>query len=182
MSTEDAIGFIRPHKRISEKVQRAALTEDGVRGFIDNRDDIERMACAGRVFKVRHLFLFAEPRARKRIGWRKDLLAFLGRIEKKGAVIKDVDMGLTTEKPEHRYAMVALAIEQLSNNGRVMHLNKKRTGRKPTAFSAEQLRDFKAVWRDCKEYPTWDAVRNAYINMDEKFTVARAYRLWGPRT
>jgi hypothetical protein len=179
LSTEDAIGFIRPHGRISEKVQRAALTEDGVKGIIDDRDAIERMACKGRVFKVRHLFLFAEPKARKRGGWRKDLLDFMGRVEDKGAVIKDVDLQLTTEKPSHRSAMVLQAIEQLSNNGRTVHLKGKRTGRKALTFTAEQLREAKAVWRNVKDYPTWEA---ALAAMPEGFTTARAYKLWQGRS
>jgi hypothetical protein len=178
LSTDDAIGFVRPHPRIGEKLQRAALTEDGVKGIVDDRDAIERMACKGRMFKVRHLFLFAEPKARKHGGWRKDLLDFMGRVEDKGAIIKDVDLQLTTEKPSHRSAMVLQAIEQLANNGRTVHLKGKRTGRKPSAFSADNLRDAKATWRNVKDYPTWGDVAKA---LPEGFTTARAYKLFGKR-
>jgi hypothetical protein len=178
LSTEDAIGFIRPHGRIGEKLQRAALTEDGVKGIVDDRAAIERMACKGRVFKVRHLFLLAEPKARKRGGWRKDLLDFMGRVEDKGAIIKDVDLQLTTEKPSHRSAMVLQAIEQLSNNGRTVHLKGKRQGRKATAFDAAALKDAKAAWRNVKDYPTWGDVAKA---LPEGFTTARAYKLFGKR-
>lgn len=178
LSTEDAIGFIRPHGRISEKLQRAALTEDGVKGIVDDRSAIERMACHGRVFKVRHLFLFADPKARKRGGWRKDLMAFMGRVEDKGAIIKDVDLQLTTEKPSHRSAMLLQAIEQLASNGRTVHLKGKRTGRKATAFDAAALRDAKSAWRNVKDYPTWEAVAKA---LPEGFTTARAYKFFGKR-
>jgi hypothetical protein len=178
LSTEDAIGFIRPHPRISEKVQRSALTEDGVKGIIDDRDAIERMACEGRIFKVRHLFLFAEPKARKRGGWRKDLLDFMGRVEDRGAIIKDVDLQLTTEKPSHRSAMVLQAIEQLANNGRTVHLKGKRSGRKPTAFTAEQLKEAKSIWRNVMDYPSWGSAVAAF---PDGFTGARAYKLWGKR-
>jgi hypothetical protein len=178
LSTEDAIGFIRPHPRIKEGVQRSALTADGVKGIVDDRDAIERMACKGRMFKVRHLFLFAEPKARKRGGWRKDLLDFMGRVEDKGAVIKDVDLQLTTEKPSHRSAMVLQAIEQLASNGRTVHLKGKRQGRKATAFDVAALRDAKASWRNVKDYPTWGDVAKA---LPEGFTTARAYKLFGKR-
>jgi hypothetical protein len=178
LSTEDAIGFIRPHGRITERVQRSALTEDGVKGIIDDRDAIERMACEGRMFKVRHLFLFAEPKARKRGGWRKDLLDFMGRVEDKGAIIKDVDLQLTTEKPSHRSAMVLQAIEQLASNGRTVHLKGKRQGRKVTSFDAAAMRDAKASWRNVKDYPTWGDVAKA---LPEGFTTARAYKLFGKR-
>jgi hypothetical protein len=178
LSTEDAIGFIRPHGRISEKVQRAALTEDGVKGIVDDRDAIERMACEGRMFKVRHLFLFAEPKARKRGGWRKDLLDFMGRVEDKGAVIKDVDLQLTTEKPSHRSAMVLQAIEQLASNGRTVHLKGKRSGRKATNFTAEDTARAELVWSNVKKFPTWGDVEKA---LPEGFTTARAYKLFGKR-
>jgi hypothetical protein len=178
LSDDDAIGFIRPHGRITEKVQRSALTEDGVKGIIDDRAAIERMACPGRMFKVRHLFLFADPKARKRGGWRKDLLDFMGRVEDKGAIIKDVDLQLTSEKPSHRSAMVLQAIEQLANNGRTVHLKGKRQGRKATAFDAAALKDAKATWRNVKDYPTWGDVAKA---LPEGFTTARAYKLFGKR-
>jgi hypothetical protein len=180
LSDDDAIGFIRKHPRIGEQVQRSALNADGVRGIIDDREALERMACAGRMFKVRHLFLLAEPKARKwRGGWRKDLLDFMGRVEDKGAVIKDVDLQLTTEKPSHRSAMVLQAIEQLASNGRTVHLKGKRSGRKALTFTAAQLRDAKAVWRNVKDYPTWEA---ALAAMPEGFTTARAYKLWQGRS
>jgi hypothetical protein len=149
-----------------------------VKGIIDDRDAIERMACKGRMFKVRHLFLFAEPKARKRGGWRKDLLDFMGRVEDKGAVIKDVDLQLTTEKPSHRSAMVLQAIEQLASNGRTVHLKGKRSGRKALAFDAAALKDAKATWRNVKDYPTWGDVAKA---LPEGFTTARAYKLFGKR-
>jgi hypothetical protein len=178
LSTEDAIGFIRPHGRITERVQRSALTEDGVKGIIDDRDAIERMACEGRMFKVRHLFLFADPKARKRGGWRKDLLDFMGRVEDKGAIIKDVDLQLTTEKPSHRSAMVLQAIEQLSSNGRTVHLKGKRTGRKALVFTVEDTARAELAWTNTRKYKTDEAVAAA---LPEGFTVYRARRLFGPR-
>jgi hypothetical protein len=178
LSDEDAIGFIRPHPRIGEKVQRSALAADGVKGIVDDRGAIERMACPGRMFKVRHLFLFAEPKARKRGGWRKDLLDFMGRVEDKGAVIKDVDLQLTTEKPSHRSAMILQAIEQLSNNGRTVHLKGKRTGRKALVFTAEVTARAELAWTNTRKYKTDEAVAAA---LPEGFTVYRARRLFGPR-
>jgi hypothetical protein len=179
LSTEDAIGFIRPHKRIGEQVQRSALNADGVRGIVSDRRDVERMACDGRVFKVRHLFLFADPKARrKRGGWRKDLLDFMGRVEKRGSAIKDVSLQMTTRNPEERYKMVAVAIDQLASNGRTSHLAKRRQGRKPLAFTTDELRDAKAIWRNVKDYPTWEDAAAAF---PKGFTTARAFRLWKGR-
>ena len=179
MSAEDAIGFIRPHKRIGEKVQRSALIEDGVKGIIDDRSAIERMACPGRTFKVRHLFLLADPRARsKRGGWRKDLLAFLGRVEAKGAVIKDVSSQLTTGNPEHRYMLVEGAMKALASNGRTVHLEGKRSGRKPLVFSEADMLAAERVWLNVRKYPTEDAAAEA---LPKDFSTARARKHWGPR-
>jgi hypothetical protein len=179
LSDDDAIGFIRKHPRIGEQVQRSALNADGVRGIIDDRAALERMACAGRMFKVRHLFLLAEPKARKRRGgWRKDLLDFMGRVEDKGAVIKDVDLQLTTEKPSHRSAMLLQAIEQLSNNGRTVHLKGKRSGRTVRVFSPEEDRAAQLAWLNVRQYPTDVDVSKV---LPKGFTVYRARRLFGPR-
>lgn len=179
MSDDDAIGFIRKHPRIGEKVQRSALTADGVRGVVDDRSVIERMAAPGRLLKVRHLFLFAEPKTRSKPGgWRKDLLSFIGRVEDKGAIIKDVDLQLTSEKPSHRSAMLLHAMEQLSSNGRTIHLIKKRSGRKALAFTPEQMAKAEADWGNVRKYKTDEAVAKV---LPEGFTVYRARRLWGPR-
>jgi hypothetical protein len=179
LSDDDAIGFIRPHPRIKEGVQRSALNEDGVKGIIDDRDAIERMACKGRMFKVRHLFLFAEPKARKRRGgWRKDLLDFMGRVEDKGAVIKDVDLQLTSEKPSHRSAMVLQAMEQLSSNGRTVHLKGKRSGRKRLVFSPAEDQQAQMAWLNVRKFPTDADVTKV---LPKGFTVYRARRLFGPR-
>lgn len=179
MSNDDAIGFVRKHPRIGEQVQRSALNADGVRGIIDDRAALERMACAGRMLKVRHLFLLAEPKARKRRGgWRKDLLDFMGRVEDKGAVIKDVDLQLTSEKPSHRSAMVLQAMEQLSTNGRTIHLKGKRSGRKRLVFSPAEDQQAQMAWLNVRKYPTDEAVAPA---LPKGFTVYRARRLFGPR-
>jgi hypothetical protein len=182
LSDEDAIGFIRPHPRIGEKVQRSALNEDGVKGIVDDRKAIERMACKGRMFKVRHLFLFAEPKARKgRGGWRKDLLDFMGRVEDKGAVIKDVDLQLTTEKPSHRSAMVLQAIEHLAKNGRTVHLKGKRSGRKRTIYSPEVEAAIEKIWLNTRDYPTDDDAMKAIHKIDKTYSQARARKNYLPR-
>jgi hypothetical protein len=51
-------------------------------------------------------------------------------------------------------------------------------GRKALNFTAEQLREAKSIWRNVKEYPTWEA---ALAAMPEGFTTARAFKLWKGR-
>ncbi len=182
MSTEDAISFVRAHGRIGEQVQRSALNEEGVRGIVTDRAAIERMACPGRTFKVRHLFLFADPKARsKRGGWRKDLLDFIGRVEDKGAVIKDVDMQLTSDKPSHRTGMLAVAFEQLANNGRTVHLAKRRQGRKKQVFAPEIETAVEKIWINRRDYRTEIAAEAAIKKLCKKYTKERARREYGNR-
>jgi hypothetical protein len=169
---------VRKHRRISEDVQRAALNEDGVKGIVTERSSIERMATDGRVFKARHVFLFAEPKARKkRGGWRKDLMDFLARMDAKGAVVKDVELQLRSDVPGERVKLIEAAIEQLATNGRTTHLEKRRQGRKALAFTAEETRQAEAAWNN-RKFKTWADVQG---RMPKGFTVTRAYRLWGAR-
>lgn len=182
MSTEDAIGFVRPHDRIGEQVQRSALNADGVKGILTDRSAIERMACPGRVFKVRHLFLFAEPKTRRKPGgWRRDLLAFIGRVEDKGAVIKDVDMQLTSDKPSHRTGMLAAAFEQLANNGRTIHLAKRRQGRKKRVYPPEIEAKVEKVWMNRRDYPEEADAGAAIKKLCKSYTKERARREYGNR-
>lgn len=160
-------------------MQRSALNEDGVKGIVADRNALERMACPGRTFKVRHLFLLADPKARaKRGGWRKDLLSFLGRVEAKGATIKETSSQLTTANPEHRYMLVEGAMKALATNGRTIHLEGKRSGRKPLVFSDADMLAAERVWLNVRKYPTEKAAADA---LPKDFTTARARRHWGPR-
>ena len=182
MSDDDAIGFVRKHDRIGEKVQRSALIEDGVRGIVDDRSVIERMAAPGRLLKVRHLFLFADPKTRNKPGgWRKDLLSFMGRVEDKGAIIKDVDLQLTSEKPSHRSAMILQAVEQLANNGRTVHLHRRRQGRKTLVFDAPTEATVEKIWLNRRDYPTENDAAAAIKKVNKHYTKYRARRTYGPR-
>jgi hypothetical protein len=182
LSTEDAIGFVRPHKRISEAAQTSALNQEGCKRITQDRDALEKLARKATVIKVRHLFLLADPRSRgKRGGWRRDLLDFMGRMEAKGAVIKDVGSQLTTAIPKQRYDMVEQAMRALTSNGRTLHLEGKRSGRKPLVFSEPELNKAEKVWLNVKAYPTEKLAAVALREINKKFSTARARRMWGAR-
>jgi hypothetical protein len=182
MTTEDAIGFVRPHKRISESAQTSSLNQDGCKGIVHDRADLEKLARKGTTIKVRHIFLLADPRSRgKKGGWRKDLLSFMARMEKAGVAIKDVSNQLTTAIPQQRYDMVELAMRQLSSNGRTIHLEGKRSGRKPLVFSEPELNKAEKIWLNVKAYPTEKEAAEALKGVNKKFSTARARRKWGSR-
>lgn len=187
MADEDTIGVIRPHPRIKEQGQRSRLNADGCRVVMVlgtkpkqyARDELERLVRVGTVVKVVHLFLLAEPRARSKPGgWRGDLLKTMGRIEKRGGVIKDVHTGMTTADPEHRYAMVALAVEQLARNGRSIGLQGAKRGRIRRIFTPAEMKQAQDAW-ESRKLKTWHDVRE---KLPKGFSLARAYKLWGKRT
>lgn len=183
MTTEDAIGFIRPHARIGEKVQRSDLVADGCRAIVvEDREALERMTRKGTVLKVRNIFLFTDPRSRGlKGGWRKDLLSFMGRICKRGGIIKDVATQLTTANPDHKMTLIDLAIRQLSSNGRTVHLEKQRSGRRAMVFPEPVMSAAEKIWLDVRRYPTELEAGKAIAKIDKNFSTARARKLWGPR-
>ena len=163
-------------------MQRSALILDGVKGFVADRADLERLAVPGRTIKVRHIFLLADPRTRHKAGgWRKDLLAFIGRVEKRGTVIKDVCSGLSTGILGQRYELMELAMKQLASNGRTIHLEGKRSGRKPLVFPPDQMNKAEKVWLNVKVYPTEAKAGVALKAINRLWSTARARKLWGSR-
>jgi hypothetical protein len=95
---------------------------------------------------------------------------------------EDVATGLVTSNPEQKRALIASANDHITRDGKglksaVNGANSKR-GRVPRTFTADEMRDAKAVWRNLKDYPTWDDVQKA---LPKGFTVHRAFRLWKGR-
>lgn len=182
VDTDDAIGFVRHHPRIGEKAQRSALNADGVRALVEDRAALERMTRQGTIIKVRNIFLLAEPRTRKKLGgWRKDLLDFMGRTCKRGGIIKDVETQLTTALPDHKFTLLELAMRQLSSNGRTIHLEKKRSGRKKKQFAKDVYDDGHKAWLNVRDYPDEKDVEPVLLKLDPELTASWARREWGPR-
>jgi hypothetical protein len=197
MSDLDAIGLFRSHRWLDDAEQVKRLEADGCRVILAlgggkklkaaTREDVEKFTRKGTVLKLVHAFLLADTHTRYTIAMKADLSAWLKRlVDKKGAVLKDVDMGLTTAK--HRKAIVAVAHDMIARhcqgarsaaNGQVQR------GRQLVEFSKQQLADAKAIWRDTVEYPTWHDARTALAAIKsakgEKFTTDRARRLWNSR-
>ena len=191
MTVEDAIGVVREHRWASADAQAKRLREDGCSGIISlsggakllqgTRADLQRMATKGRTFKLLWAFLLADPRKGTAGAMTRDLRTVLDAFRARGAYVKDVETGLSTEKPAHLRALMAVAKDMIgrSRQGLKSHLNGERAkGRPRVTFSAEQMKDAKATWRNTKDYPTWG---DAAAVLPEGFTTARAHKLWGPR-
>lgn len=189
MDDVDAIGIIRQHRRVSVKGQREILEEDGCRVIVEigtkknqrKREDILRLVRGGTVVKLLHTFLLADTHKYKLAPYRrKDLLNTMAAIEKKGGTIKDVASGLDTADPEKRYALIALATDQLARDGKGLRTAKRnyaRKGRPVRTWTPEEWKEAEAAWTN-RKLKTWNDVK---AMLPEGMTLWRAYRAFGGR-
>ena len=187
MQYADVIGVVREHRRLKAKGQKARLEREGCRRVLDisvgkhAREDLEKMVRGGTVVALVHTFLLAEPKSKRKAGGRrKDLLDAMARIEKRGGTIKDVDSGLTTANNEHRYALIALATEQLARDGRGLrsHING-RLGRPVKNFPPEVWARAEAIWNN-RKLKTWADTAPGLKALG--ITPREAWRKFGART
>lgn len=192
MSTDDTIGVVHEHRWCKPAEQVKRLEEDGCRIIVSlgggkvkqvTFDDLLKLTREGTVLKFVHAMFLADVRKK---GAAVVRASFVTREKKlvdgRGAIIKDLDSGLTSEQPGHRKAILALTDDLIKRHGqgaKTASVNEARKGRPLLHFTADEMRDAKAVWRNLKDYPTWDDAASA---LPEKFTVHRAHRLWGKRT
>ena len=188
MQEADTLGIIRHHRRVTAKGQRARLEADGCRAILDigkggkaKREDAERMTRPGTVVKLVHTFLLADPNAlRKAGGRRKDLLDAMAKLEKRGGTIKDVDSGLTTANMDHRYALIALATEQLARDGKGLRSAMNgRLGRPIKNFPPEVWARAQMIW-ESRKLKTWADTREPLKELG--MTPRDAWRKFGQRT
>ncbi len=189
MDDADGIGIIRHHRRVSVKGQRERLEEDGCRVILELgpkrgqyvREDVIRLVRAGTTIKLLHTFLLAEPSKTARAqAKRKDLLATMALIEKRGGTIKDVASGLDTADAEKRYALIALATDQLARDGqglRNARRNYLRKGRPVRAWTPSEWAQAEAAWNN-RKLKTWDDVK---AMLPEGMSIWRVWRAFGAR-
>lgn len=194
MNDDDHIGVVREHRWTSVKLQRERLKADGCRVILDMKDtsraELDRIVRSGTTVKLFRVYYLADPRnRRKKGGMKADALAAMKRLCCKpplgrGAVVKDVETGLSTADPAQKAAIVALIKDQATKDGKGLKSaanGARNRGRQRVEFTAEQLRAAKAVWRDLVDYPTWEAADKGLAAMSKDFTRYRAHRLWGSR-
>jgi len=192
----DRIGVVRQHRWLSADKQAELLRErcrkvvslDGGKLMRIEREAVEKLARPGTVIELVHAFLLADPkRKRARGGMQADFRAALEGLEKRGAVVVDVDAGICSKK--HRRALLALADKDIgrSNQGAKSATNGARSkGRQEADFTPEQFDKAYNVWHNRKAFPTWDDVDGALEKIvspnGQKFTRYRAHAKWGGRT
>jgi hypothetical protein len=191
----DKIGVVRDHRWIKADQQAAILAPRcrivvalgrGAKAQEVSRDDLVRLVRPGTMVECVHAFLLAEPRMRHRPGGMKaDLRMMIGKLERRGAVISDVDAGLTTASEGHKKAMLALADHHIGrhNRGLKSALNGALSRGRPTYRPTKgDLAKAKAIWRNVKDYPEWKDAAAAFEQEVSQFTTARAFKLWKGRT
>lgn len=195
MSDNDHIGVVREHRWTSVKLQRERLKADGCRVILDMKDttraELLRIVRAGSTVKLFRVYYLADPRnRRKKGGMKDDALMVLKRLCCKppnglGAVVKDVETGLSTAEPAQKTAIVALIKDQAARDGKglnsVANGKKSTRGRAPVEIPEDDLPKLKAVWRDTVDYPTWDDADKAMKKINPKFNKWRANELWPKR-
>lgn len=176
-------------KRLEVAGCRVIASLDGGKKVMHiERDDLRKMARPGTVVKVVWFFLLANLKKRGVDAIRADLAAFAGMLIKGGVIIEDVETGLLSSNEAQFRAMMALANEHIKRHcqgAKNASLNAAKRGRPLADFKPDQDKAAKAIWRNTKDYPTWpDAKVELEKIVDEdgnKFTTARAHRLWGKR-
>ena len=112
---------------------------------------------------------------------RMELRGRIAAWQEKGILLRPAEIALRDVFRIARYASDMLG-EVASGNARLADGEKSKRGRKPLHFTMQQLRDAKAIWRNVKDYPDWEAAQAALDAEVPGFTTARAHRAWGGRT
>lgn len=188
----DRIGVTRQHRWMSADRQAELLRPRCTKivslggGKLPQveREDVEKLARPGTVIELVHSFLLADPkRKRARGGMQADYRVALERLEKRGAVVVDVDASICSRK--HRRAMLALADKDIarSNQGAKSAANgAKSKGRQGADFTPPQYEAAEAIWGNTKKYPDWKSARAALAKIvspnGQKFTTDRAHKTW----
>jgi hypothetical protein len=137
------VGFVRPHKRYSERAQRDALQRHGIAKIYTDLDLCirQRRKGHGDVVAVTRALLLADPRdLRKLGGLRQSMWSALDRIEAKGASVWEIETDRQTSDPRERDVIIRESVETLART----RPNAKPPGRPPATWSD----DAKAImWR-----------------------------------
>jgi hypothetical protein len=69
-----------------------------------------------------------------------------------------------------------------SKGARSAAISDARKGRPQASFTPDQRKDAKAIWRNLKDYPTWQDAEKALAKIadsaGDSFTPAKAFKLW----
>jgi len=96
-------------------------------------------------------------------------------------LVKDVSLQLQSENPEQFSAMLTYAFEKLANNGRTVHLQKLKQGRRERVFSADVEHRVEKIWVNTTRYRTEAEAETAIKAVCKGYSRERARKKYGPR-
>lgn len=180
-------GFSRKHPRHTLGTQEKALRERGaaVVFVADEHRDLTRenflkALRKGDTLVIWRLFLLAEPRKKTRDNPRQDLWSVLADLRKRNVTVLEAATGRVSSDQAQRDAMLAEAIEMLTYGGRghsvTAKINGSKGGRPSVQFTPDETKKAEAAWFDVRYERNEDAAKH----FPEGFTVARAYKQFGP--
>ncbi len=177
---DDVIGYIRviPPRYVLAGQKEAMDAQAINRLLVDDRktsrarEALVRMVRTGTVVAIRHLFLLACPKA-----GRRDLWKAIDAIEARGGVLWELYSDRRTSDKKQRDEMMREAVEALAR-GRHKRSAADKRGRPRKDFTAQEIEQARAVWHN-RKVRTWAEVK---VKLPSGFSLARAYKSWGPRT
>lgn len=191
VQSEDKLGVARDHRWMKLAEQKRQLEADGCRAVLEltndphkgghTVDDLYKLARPGRLFTLVHIFLLAEPRAKRlKGGMKANLLKVLDEIAKRGGVVKDMETGLTTATKEHRKAIVAVAHSHISRSNRGLRsaLNGHKSRGRPKSWTDPAVRQVLwDAWHSDEYRTNAAAVAAAATKLGRKVYIATMYKV-----
>jgi len=185
MADEDAIGVVRAHRWASVEAQRERLRADGCGPIIDlaktPREHLLTWIRERSTVKLLYAFLLARPG--DGVHMLDDYKRFAERLAKgvqgRSAAVKDLDSGLVAHNASSRRTMLLIVKRQIGRHRQsAKSMENGKRGGQEKVFSEAELLKAEAIWRNVKDYPTWQDAESA---MPEGFTRWRAHALWRAR-
>lgn len=174
--TQHIVGYIRKSDRHTLDAQRAAMTRAQIARVYDDLDLCirQRRRGHGDVIAVHRAMLLADPRDRRKLGGlRAAFRATLDKLEDAGAVLLELDTGLTTANRRDRDQIIRAAEDEL---GRVRRYS--RTGRPHRVWGIDELAVMRLHWFS-REHETNEAAVAAMVADGVRVSASQVYKALG---
>jgi hypothetical protein len=175
-ATHQIVGFVRESDKHTLDAQRAAMKRARVDKTYTNLDLCirQRRRNLGDVIAVHRAMLLADPADKRKLGGlRGSFRRNLDRLEAAGAVLLELDTGLTSLKRRDRDAMVRAAEDEL---GRIRRYS--RTGRPNRVWGKDELAVMRLHWFS-REHLTNKAAVAAMHADGVRVSMSQVYRALG---
>lgn len=170
------VGFIRKNDRRTLDVQKASMERAKISRVYEDLSLCIRQRRHGRgdVVAVHRAMVLADPKDKRKLGGlRASFRAHLDRLEDAGAVVLELDTGLSTANPRDRDTMIRAAEDEL---GRVRRYSK--TGRPARVWGKDELAVMRLHWFSREHATNKDAVA-AMVKDGVRVSASQVYKALG---